>query len=113
MDSSCVAVEPAKQWHTLPFRESLSIGKFDYSVKMKKYLALLLLLLSVGLISFAVFVTYDNIVGAFGPGPPYYSQATNMDKWQNPVPYLIGLDLFVLVIVFFLTRWSLGVLRKK
>jgi len=80
---------------------------------MKKYLALLLLLLSVGLISFAVFVTYDNIVGAFGPGPPYYSQTTNMDKWQNPVPYLIGLDLFVLVIVFFLTRWSLGVLRKK
>lgn len=80
---------------------------------MKKYLAALLLLLSVGLVSFAVFVTYDNIVGAFGSGPPYYSQTTNMDKWQNPVPYLIGLDLFVLVVVFFALRWSLRVLWKK
>lgn len=80
---------------------------------MKKYLAALLLLLSVGLVSFAVFVTYDNIVGAFGSGPPYYSQTTNIDKWQNPVPYLIGLDLFVLVVVFFALRWSLRVLWKK
>lgn len=80
---------------------------------MKKYLAVLLLLLSVGLVSFSIFVTYDNIVGAFGSGPPYYGQTTNMDKWQNPVPYLIGLDLFILVIIFLLARWSLRVLRAN
>lgn len=80
---------------------------------MKKYLAVLFLLLSAGLAAFAIFVTYDNIVGAFGSGPPYYSQTTNMDKWQNPVPYLVGLDLIILVAVFLLSRWSLRILWKK
>ena len=79
---------------------------------MKKYIAFLLLLFSAGLLCFAAYVTYDNIVGAFGAGPPYYSQTTNMDKWQNPVPCLIGLDLFILIVVFLLFRWSLRVLRK-
>ena len=73
---------------------------------MKKYLSLFLLLVSAGLLFFAAYVTYDNIVGAFGSGPPYYSQTTNMDKWQNPVPYLVGLDLIVLVVVFLLSRWA-------
>ena len=73
---------------------------------MKKYLSLFLLLVSAGLLFFAAYVTYDNIVGAFGSGPPYYSQTTNMDKWQNPVPYLVGFDLIVLVVVFLLSRWA-------
>ena len=42
----------------------------------------------------------------------YYSRTRNMDKWQNPVPCAIGFDQLVLVAVFFLTRWSLGVLRN-
>lgn len=78
---------------------------------MKKYLALISLLLSVCLLGFAAFVTYDNLVGAFGSGPPYYDRTTNMDKWQNPIPYVIGLDVVVLIAVFFLLRWALRVLR--
>jgi len=78
---------------------------------MKKYFALLFLLLSLGMLCFAGFVTYDNIAGAFGSGPPYFSRTTNMDKWQNPIPYLIGLDVLVLVAVFWLARWSLSVWR--
>ena len=80
---------------------------------MKKYLSLFLLLVSVGLLVFAAYVTYDNIVGAFGAGPPYYNQTTNMDKWQNPVPYLVGLDLIVLVVVFSLSRWASGLWRAN
>ena len=73
---------------------------------MNRYLALLLLLVSVGLFGFATYVTYDNVIGAFGSGPPYYNQTTNMDKWQNPIPYLVGLDLIVLVVIFLLSRWA-------
>ena len=30
---------------------------------------------------------------AFGSGPPYYDRSTNMDKWSNPLPSLVGVDL--------------------
>lgn len=80
---------------------------------MKKFLAFLLLLFSAGLFCFAAYVTYDNIVGAFGSGPPYYSQTTNMDKWQNPILYLVGLDFIVLVVMFLLSRWALRLWRAS
>ena len=80
---------------------------------MNRYLALLLLLVSVGLFGLAAYVTYDNVIGAFGSGPPYYSQTTNMDKWQNPIPYLVGLDLIVLVGIFLLSRWALRLWRAS
>lgn len=78
---------------------------------MKRYLAFLLLLVSLALICFAAYVTYDSIVGAFGSGPPYYGQTTNMDKWQNPIPYLAALDIVVLAVVFLLSRWALRLWR--
>lgn len=78
---------------------------------MKKYLASLLLLVSAGLFCFAAYVTYDNIVGAYGSGPPFYDQTTNMDKWQNPIPYLVGFDLVVIVAIYFLSRWALKLWR--
>ena len=80
---------------------------------MKKFLAIFFLLTSIGLIGLAAFVTYDNIVGAYGAGPPYYSQTTNMDKWQNPTPYLIVFDSVVAVAAALLSRWSIVVLRKR
>ena len=80
---------------------------------MKKFLAWLALLLSVGLLCFAVYISYDNIAGAFGSGPPYYSQTTNMDKWQKPIPYLNGFNLFSLLVAFLLTRRSFKVLRAR
>ena len=80
---------------------------------MNRYLALLLLLVSIGLFGLATYVTYDNVIGAFGSGPPYYSQTANMDKWQNPIPYLVGLDLLVLVVIFLLSRWALRLWRAS
>ena len=78
---------------------------------MKKYLAALLLLVSLVLFCFAAYVTYDNIVGAFGSGPPYYGKTTNMDKWQNPIPYLVALDIVASVAIFLLSRWALRLWR--
>lgn len=33
-----------------------------------------------------------NLTEAFGNGPPYYGRTTNMDKWSNPLPVLVGVD---------------------
>ncbi len=66
-----------------------------------------------GLLGFAAFVTYDNIVGAFGSGPPYYGRTTNMDKWQNPIPYLVVFDSVAVVVTALLARWSVAVLRER
>ena len=28
----------------------------------------------------------------YGSGPPYYSQSTNMDKWQSPWPLFLAVN---------------------
>jgi hypothetical protein len=47
----------------------------------------------------AAWVTVTRITEAFGAGPPYYSRTTNMDKWENPTPMLVAVDLTALVVV--------------
>ena len=79
---------------------------------MKKMLAVLLMSLSVAALCLMVYVNYDNISGAFGSGPPYYDRTTNMDKWQNPLPYLLGLDLIALAGIVLLSRWALKLWRS-
>lgn len=64
---------------------------------MKRILAWLSLLLVVLWCAFVAYVNVDAIVGAFGDGPPYYGRTTNMDKWENPIPMLIGIDLVTLL----------------
>jgi hypothetical protein len=54
---------------------------------------------------FVGFVNYDNLVGAFGDGPPFYGRTTNMDKWRNPIPYLIALDVVTVAALFWGGRW--------
>ena len=36
---------------------------------------------------------------AFGDGPPYYAQTTNMDKWTDPLPMLVIVDAFTVLLV--------------
>ncbi|PMS12739.1 hypothetical protein FNF07_28540 [Trinickia caryophylli] len=36
---------------------------------------------------------------AFGSGSPYYSRKTNMDKWTDPRPTLLVVDIGVLALV--------------
>lgn len=44
---------------------------------------------------------------AYGAGAPYYFRTTNLDKWVDPVPYLILVDLIVLGIAVIAIRFSL------
>lgn len=61
------------------------------------------------LVTFLILVILFNIVNlheAFGSGPPYYSQTTNMDKWTNPIPILLIVDtIMMLVIIVYFFCW--------
>ena len=46
-------------------------------------------------IFFVIFsVSFFILYEAFGPGPPYYGQTANMDKWENPIPAIVLIDFF-------------------
>lgn len=49
--------------------------------------------LSIALVGCLASATYDVVVESYGAGPPYYGRTTNMDKWTNPVPGLLAIDL--------------------
>jgi hypothetical protein len=48
---------------------------------------------AIALIAVLAWASYGIIVESYGPGPPYYGRTTNMDKWTNPVPGLLTIDL--------------------
>ncbi len=57
------------------------------------------------------YINYINLVEAFGSGPPYFDRTTNMDKWSNPIPFLVLLDIAVIIILggliwFFTKIWK-------
>ena len=59
----------------------------------------------IGIILFVLYINYDNLIVAFGSGPPYYSQTTNMDKWQNPIPFLVLIDVVVIGVSTLGFKW--------
>lgn len=40
-----------------------------------------------------------TLVDVYGSGPPYHGRTTNMDKWTDPLPWLLPLDVIVSVAV--------------
>jgi ABC-type multidrug transport system permease subunit len=69
---------------------------------MKVKTALILICL-VTIVTAAAWINYTNLNEAFGSGPPYYGRTTNMDKWTNPIPTLMLIDIvaaLLLVILF-------------
>lgn len=48
------------------------------------------------LLLIGIWINFEVLVDAFGSGPPYYSRSVNMDKWTNPLPYLIPADVLVI-----------------
>jgi type VI secretion system secreted protein Hcp len=51
-----------------------------------------------------------NLNEFYGNGPPYYSRTTNMDKWVDPMPSLMmvnGFSILVLIAIFFCRRFFL------
>jgi hypothetical protein len=80
---------------------------------MKKRTAYSLLFMCIVLFMFVAYMNIDAIVGAYGNGPPYYGRTTNMDKWENPIPTLVVLDIFSIVILFFVGKWAYIQSRKR
>ena len=58
------------------------------------------------LLVLTIYVNYHNLLGAFGNVPPYYGKSTNMDKWTNPVPYLIAMNVVVTILATIFWRFS-------
>jgi hypothetical protein len=50
---------------------------------------------------------------AYGAGPPYYSQTTNMDKWQDPSSQLVWLNGVGLAVVAVLAVGMLRLRRRR
>lgn len=53
-----------------------------------------------------VFINVINLWRAFGTGPPFYGRSVNMDKWVNPWPELLLIDLPAIAISCGLLYWS-------
>jgi hypothetical protein len=69
-----------------------------------KQLAALFLLAIALVTAVVVSVNYLALSEAFGVGAPYYSQTTNMDKWEDPTKILVALDLTALIVDIFLLK---------
>lgn len=82
-------------------------------MNIRRLIAITLLLAVASLVAFAIYVNIDNLIGAFGDGPPYYGRTTNMDKWANPLPFLFVFDLLVGSISYLAGRWFWKVLWKR
>ena len=66
-----------------------------------------------GLVATAVMVSYIGFSEAFGSGPPYYGRTTNMDKWTNPVPAILAIDLVCIALAGLLAKLGVRCLRTN
>ena len=78
---------------------------------MKKCAAYLLIVTCVLLVVFVGYINVDSIIGTFGSGAPYYGRTTNMDKWENPIPTLVAIDVVVLALAFVVGKWAFRQIR--
>jgi hypothetical protein len=74
---------------------------------LRLFAAAAVALLVIAIVGGCAWVNYVALTEAFGSGPPYYGQTTNMDKWSNPLPMLVAIDAAVLLVTVALV--SLGV----
>jgi hypothetical protein len=58
-----------------------------------------LLVVVVALVTACVYLDYTILIEYYGDGPPYYGRSVNMDKWQNPLPFLAVINAFVVAVV--------------
>lgn len=78
-----------------------------------KALKLILGLLILGaIVAFTTYFNYASITEAYGSGPPHYSQTTNMDKWRDPWPILLIVDVIAVALVGFISVRLYGLYRE-
>ena len=70
----------------------------------KRVLSLVCGAAAVVVLALAAYLTATNLIEAYGSGPPYYGMTTNMDKWESPVGFLVGLNALALLFVVVLGR---------
>ncbi len=63
-----------------------------------------LLIVAICLFAFGVYINYINLDEAFGSGSPYYNRTTNMDKWENPIPFLLLIDMVIIVVIAIIAK---------
>ena len=66
---------------------------------MKRYIFFFVSIFYTAIILAVLYINFDTVIGAFGDGPPYYGRTTNMDKWENPIPLLLLIDVITLFFV--------------
>jgi multisubunit Na+/H+ antiporter MnhC subunit len=59
---------------------------------------------SIAILVVTIWINYISLAEAYGNGPPYYSRTTNMDKWSNPIPFLIVVDIIAIGIMVLIGR---------
>jgi type VI secretion system secreted protein Hcp len=103
-------------WTSLQNRQSLASFRSEFSISMRRrfqsshFYRLAILCCLVALLIFNLL----NLNEFYGSGPPYYSRTTNMDKWVDPLPYLIqinGLFICLLTAGYFARRFFLKAVR--
>ncbi|WP_427026267.1 hypothetical protein ACP4J4_19245 (plasmid) [Aureimonas ureilytica] len=50
-------------------------------------------ILVVALLFVVAWLNAATLIDAYGSGAPHYGRTTNMDKWVDPLPWLLPLDL--------------------
>jgi hypothetical protein len=71
---------------------------------MKRFL---LALFGFSAVTAAISLNVDVYQELYSAGPPYFGRTENMDKWANPMPWLIPVDgLFVALLSWI--GWHLG-----
>lgn len=67
---------------------------------------MLIMIGGIVLLSGVVWLNYTHLAEAFGNGPPYYGRTVNMDKWTNPVPILLMIDMIAILLLSLLVRFG-------
>lgn len=78
----------------------------------KTHQGLLSCLAAAACVLIAVVATYLALSEAYGSGPPYFGRTENMDKWKDPVPYLVVFDLVCVAAAALLWRIGKQLLRS-
>ncbi|WP_338522215.1 hypothetical protein GE569_32485 [Burkholderia gladioli] len=71
----------------------------------RRHLKIALGLLALVVVALAAAFNVLNLQEAYGDGPPYYGQTTNMDKWESPLPMLLPVDAVVIVLLAVYAIW--------
>lgn len=56
--------------------------------------------------------TYLALSESYGSGPPYFGRTQNMDKWSDPIPVLVAVDLVCVAAATLLWRAGNRLLRS-